>query len=83
MTAMTEQKYIVVRAKAPRKRKLDRFETKYMGGDPKVELKAFIDKYKLREIFSARIIPYLIDDSTPGITMRTLMPSGIAEDILQ
>jgi hypothetical protein len=80
---MIEQKYIVVRAKAPRKRKIERFETKYMGGDSKVELRDFIDKYKLREILSARLIPYLIDDSTPGLTMRTLLPSGVSEDILQ
>lgn len=80
---MIEQKYIVVRAKAPRKRKIERFETKYMGGDSKVELRDFIDKYKLKEILSARLIPYLIDDSTPGLTMRTLLPSGVSEDILQ
>jgi hypothetical protein len=83
MSNMIEQKYIVVRAKAPRKRKIDRFETKYLGGDPKVELREFIDRYKLRELSSARLIPYLIDDSTPGLTMRTLLPSGVAEDILQ
>lgn len=82
MTNMREQKYIVVRAKAPRKQKLDRFETKYMGGNPKDELREFINRHKLRDVTWSRLIPYLIDDSVPGITMRTLMPSGVAEDII-
>jgi hypothetical protein len=79
---MKEQKYMVVKAKAPRKRKIERFEVKFVGGDPVVEAKAFIDKNKLREVQSVRIIPYLIDDSVEGLTMRTLLPSGVAQEVL-
>jgi hypothetical protein len=73
---------MVVKAKAPRKRKIERFEVKFVGGDPVVEAKAFIDKNKLREVQSVRIIPYLIDDSVEGLTMRTLLPSGVAQEVL-
>jgi hypothetical protein len=82
MKNMKEQKYMVVKAKAPRKRKIERFEVKFVGGDPVVEAKAFIDKNKLREVQSVRIIPYLIDDSVEGLTMRTLLPSGVAQEVL-
>jgi len=81
MNDMKEQRYLVFKAKAPRKRKMERFEVKFVGGDPVVEAKAFIDKHKLREVQSVRIIPYLVDDSVEGLTMRTLLPSGIAEEV--
>jgi hypothetical protein len=81
MRNMKEQKYLVIRAKAPRKRKIERFEIKFTGGNPILEAKDFINNYKLRDVQSVRIIPYLIDDSVEGLTMRTLLPSGIAEEV--
>ena len=81
-TKMIEQKYIVVIAKAPRKRKIERFEVKYQGGDRLAELKDFVDKFKLRDIESAIIAPYQVDNSHPDIVWRSLFPCGPAERLI-
>ncbi len=81
-TKMVEQKYIVVRAKAPRKRKVERFEVKYQGGDRLKELKDFVDKWKLRDIESAMVVPYQVDNSDPEMVFRTLFPTGPSERLI-
>jgi len=82
LTKMIEQKYIVVRAKAPKKRKIERFEVKYQGGDTLAELKNFVDKWKLRDIESAMVVPYQVDNSDPEIVFRALFPCGPAERLI-